>query len=714
MINVDKEVKKSEDLVRRWTENDRANWVTQAHESRKFKIGSQWEKTDAEALKANNQPALVENEVLPAINLIVAQLTENNPRFFAVGREGSDFKEASHVADLLQYIWYVSKGNVRAKKVITDYEDIGMGAWMVYVDPYADWGKGEIKITDVDPIELIIDPNSKEPDSSDASSIMIRKRLTEEQIKLHYPSFSLEGAIKGSLIDYPSDTLDDPQDQVIYPEDDSDYYEVIDRYTKVKVPMFNVYDPQSDEERLLTNDEYIEYGKELAAIISRQGLPDQFITDRKGVEIVRQTITQYGNVFHLMIDPYTGESYKMSGVEHEHPLVIQGSTTRMQIVYKAQLINEAQITVDKVNVDRIKRVFSIGRKKLSESIMPISNYPIVTVMLHHNRNPFPMGDINLVKDLQKQLNKINSLIIAYNTNITNVKYWIPKGSQDKKRLEERIGKAGAQVFEYDPELGGAPIVVQLTQMSVALYQEKEMITQRIQRIIGAYAFQDGNVQQAPQTKGGTVLLDEFMQRRVMMKKRDIEESLNQLAKVIVELIPHVYTERKVIRIVLPNRKPKEVIFNDQQIDDRGVVNIYNDLSSGKYDVQVISGSMLPSNKMMQREEIKEAFINGILRDPTPYIKLLDLPDVDEVLEREDRLAQAQAQLQQASEYIKNLEGDMQTKDRELVHADRQVEKEKFKADLARAGAKVESAVEITKSKLKEVEKNGSNKGKKDN
>ena len=101
---------------------------------------------------------------------------------------------------------------------------------------------------------------------------------------------------------------------------------------------------------------------------------------------------------------------------------------------------------------------------------------------------------------------------------------------------------------------------------------------------------------APQTFKGTVALDEYGQRRIKSKRDDIEEGINQLAKVVIGLIQQVYTDQKTMRILQPNNKPMEVIVNSPVYDDIGnVVGKQNDITVGKYDVIVLTGSTLPSN-----------------------------------------------------------------------------------------------------------------------
>ena len=43
---------------------------------------------------------------------------------------------------------------------------------------------------------------------------------------------------------------------------------------------------------------------------------------------------------------------------------------------------------------------------------------------------------------------------------------------------------------------------------------------------------------------------------IFMKRDDIEEGMNQLAKVVVGLMQFVYTDQKILRLMQPNNKPQ--------------------------------------------------------------------------------------------------------------------------------------------------------------
>ena len=81
-----------------------------------------------------------------------------------------------------------------------------------------------------------------------------------------------------------------------------------------------------------------------------------------------------------------------------------------------------------------------------------------------------------------------------------------------------------------------------------LYKNEADAKADIERIHGIYALMQGDMG-AAQTFKGTVALDEYGQRRIKSKRDDIEEGINQLAKVVIGLIQQVYTDQKVMRIM---------------------------------------------------------------------------------------------------------------------------------------------------------------------
>ena len=265
-----------------------------------------------------------------------------------------------------------------------------------------------------------------------------------------------------------------------------------------------------------------------------------------------------------MINPITQTQNMMQG--KETPTAIPNSTTILTKLTFEDLIATGDILVTQFEIDRVRQVVSAGGELLFDVILPLEEYPIVTMMNNHNRNPYPQSDVRMVKGLQSYINKIRSLIVAHASSSTNVKLLIPRGSMNRKQLEEEWGRAGTAVIEFDPELG-QPIVAGPVPLPNELYKNEADAKADIEKILGIYALMQGDARQMPQTYKGTLAIDEYGQRRIKSKRDDIEGAVNQLAKTVVQFIQATYTNLKVVRLLQPNHKPKQVSLNQPIYDE---------------------------------------------------------------------------------------------------------------------------------------------------
>ena len=683
----------------------RENWAKQAVEDNEFRNGKQWTEEEATALKQRSQQPIVVNVVYSAVEQAKAMLTSNKPKFQSTGRETSDNRVGRMFSDIMAYVWDISNGNVELKTAIDDYYVKGMGVLMSYVDPDADFGTGEVKIRSIDPLEVFIDPSSKDPFCRDANNIIVAKVVSEDVLLKAYPDYAelIEECQETSYINIPTDSRHGRESQQVTLKRNlagtsitgERELELMERYSKVFMPYFKVYDPYIDKMEVLAPEEYEEY-KNSPAVLLNNPQGEQILTDKKSVADYMKIHEEMGDKFHLMVDPNTGQQVPMAGPEHLGS--IPNSTTTIDIITKEHLIEDGKIMKNDIEICQIKQCVSIGDKELFQVVLPIEEYPIVPIMNGWNRNPYPMSDVRLVKGLQEYINKIRSLIIAHASTSTNTKLLIPRGAINKKQLEEDWGKAGTAVIEFDPELG-TPIVAGPVPLPNELYKNEADARNDIERILGIYAMMQGDSGASPQTFKGTVAMDEYGQRRIKSKRDDIEESINQLAKVVVGLIQYVYKDEKVLRLMQPNNMPKEIVMNSPIYDDVGnYMGKVNDITIGKYDVIVLSGSTLPSNRWARFEYYMQLFEKGLI-DQIEVLKQTDVADMEGVLQRAGQMEKMQGQIQAQTEEIKKLKGDLQTAQRESLHDRKRVEVKEFEKKLAKAEAKVEMAQKLYTTRL---------------
>ena len=706
MPEIHPEVRLTQDLFSNYS-SARSDWAKQASEDAEFRAGKQWSDKQVKSLRARAQEPLVVNVIHPAVEQAKAMLTANAPKFQSTGRDNSDTEVGRVFSDLMAWVWDISNGNTELKQAIDDYYVKGMGVMVAYIHPEADFGKGEVFIKSVDPLSVYFDADSQDPFCRDASNIIIAKRMTEKELIEIYPEFedNIKESTQTSHINEESenrfglmkeDVLPKSRKQGMLDIDFERELEVFERYTKVKIPYYRVFDPLSNDEKLLTDPQYAEYREEPAVILTVSGGEQQIFTDQMNVSKFMAIHDEVGKVYHLELDPMTGQPTPVAGRENENS--IPNSYTAIDPIVKGELIDNEKIMVNKVMVTNIKQCISVGDEYLYSVVLPIEDYPVVPIMNNHHRNPYPISDVRTVRGLQEYINKLRSLIVAHASSSTNVKLLIPRGSMNKKQLEEEWGRAGTAVIEFDPELG-QPIVAGPVPLPNELYKNEADAKADIERILGIYTFMQGDVGSAPQTFKGTVALDEYGQRRIKSKKDDIEYSLNQLARAVVGLMQYVYTSEKVIRLMQPNNKPKEVRINQNIYDEISghLMEKLNDISVGKYDIIIVSGSTLPSNRWARFEYYMQLYQSGLI-DQIEVLKQTDVADMEGVLERAGQMQKLMQQVQQQEEQIKKLEGDLQTAQRESIHDRKRVEVKEFEKKLAKAEAKAEMATQLYKSR----------------
>jgi uncharacterized coiled-coil protein SlyX len=166
----------------------------------------------------------------------------------------------------------------------------------------------------------------------------------------------------------------------------------------------------------------------------------------------------------------------------------------------------------------------------------------------------------------------------------------------------------------------------------------------------------------------------------------------------------LYTEEKVIRLVQPNGTEKETRFNFYKEMENGDVARFHDVGVGKYDVVVVSGSTLPTNRMALLQTYQELYQAGLI-DQEEVLKKSELVDVEGVLERAGHMQQMRQQLEALNEELKQVKGDLQTATREELHAKKRLEVEKFSSGLDKISNRAEAATQLYKTRLADVENN---------
>ena len=173
-------------LSNTWT---RKQWEYVNQKGYDFAHDEQLSQDEKNSLEEQGMPTFVINRILPVVEMLNFYATANNPRWQAVGTEGSDIDVAAVLSDLCDYIWSLSDGNTLYGNAINDAVTKGLGYMLVSVDKDMDNGMGEVVLSQPEPFDIYVDPKSRDMLFKDAAFILIRKVLPKNHLLKTFPDY---------------------------------------------------------------------------------------------------------------------------------------------------------------------------------------------------------------------------------------------------------------------------------------------------------------------------------------------------------------------------------------------------------------------------------------------------------------------------------------------------------------------------------------------
>ncbi len=629
MIDKDKRADEIQERWRKWFDA-RKDWDVQAREDIDFYLGNHFTDSEAKDLAERNQMGLPIDRLYAAIEQFKAIITSKPPKFTAVGREDSDVKLANVWKTILEYVWDISFGDEVFKQVIHDFSVAGLGYFYGYIDAEDDYGRGEVKFTYVDPFRVVVDPNSRNKWFDDASGMQLSTILTKDQILDAYPML-------GELDEEGSALID------------------------------NIENLGSEEETYPKSQ-----NKQTGASFTPDIVKDYDWGDKAEKFRLIEDFRKVKVPFYRVVDMQSGT---------EKILDDKGLNLLLANDGTQEAFDKGLFDLVEVQQTRIKCTCIVGQVVLYEKILDTNIFPLVPVPNIWTNTPYPMSDVRKNKGFQRFLNKVMSLITSHAQASSGLKLLIPQGSvQDIEDLERDWANPNATI-EYDASFG-EPHFPSPQPLAGSILQLPQMVEHYIDLNIGIFEMQQGNTDVAPKTSSGTMMMEDFGQRRSKSKLRDVEASLKRLGMLVYHLAKSHYDFKKTFRIAQPNNDITEFTVNQRFYDDKTkeLQTIENNLAVGTFDIRVIGNSTMPSNKWGEWNVYMEAYEKGLI-DKVEALKKTEIFDKEGVMQRTDMIAQLQQQLQSAQEQIKKLNGDLQTAHRESVASRKRTEVEKFKGKL---------------------------------
>ena len=192
-------------------------------------------------------------------------MTSRPVQYGITAREDSDTKLASVWKTLLEYIFDISDGQHHFKQAVHDYATTGLGYFYAYIEPEADYGRGEVMFTHLNPFRVYVDPASRDRYFKDAASIILSTIITKEQLLNLYPDIvpfidDIETFSQQDVYDDYPNSQNKNTNTVYTPAevDSKDYdisitqrYRILERFSKVRVPFFRVADTIEEKEVIM-------------------------------------------------------------------------------------------------------------------------------------------------------------------------------------------------------------------------------------------------------------------------------------------------------------------------------------------------------------------------------------------------------------------------------------------------------------------------------
>lgn len=636
------------EVYRRAQDARRASGFDQsARDAVDFRHGNQLTETEHNELQAINQPDVVFDRIYGAIDRTIAFLTSRTPRFTALPREDSDQKLASTWRIILEYIWDISGGNGHFKDVIDDRFN-GVGYMVGYIDRMADAGRGEVMIKRVPWYKVYWDAAARLRYNEDADYCIVSDFFTRANLIATYPYLGEFDPITEKFV----------IDSIAQNDVDEDYPSSNFRNTNdIQTPdVIKDIDFSQERFKVLTVFEPIK-------------VPFYWVVEQRGKETDERLVSK--------------EQFAQL-VENENFL----------LAYQAKKIQVKEVMQTRWQETAVLGDYILYSVTLNTDICPIIPFPDI-----RTDTPYPKSSVNLVKDAQRLLNKVYSLLVTHlQTSATN-KILLPEGSVDdiEQFMIDWQNPYAAQ--EYNAEYG-EPHIVGTSPASSEAYGLIPQIERYIDLNIGQNDLSQGLKSGATGAVRTDMMLREQGESRGKSKLQDIEFALSRLGQVVHNLAKGHYTVKKTFRIVQPNNSLSEATINVYTDRKNEAATIANDVTLGFFDIRVDAGSTLPSNRDSELAQALEEYKMG-LASKVDYWKKANVDDLEGRIERDSELAQARSMIQSLEEELKKASGDLQTSDRELKVADRKIEREKTKADLTRITANAKAGQDIEKVKLSE-------------
>lgn len=557
--------------------------IAQRNENFYLGGGLQWDEDIRQALESQGKPWLEENIIFPTINTVLGYQTQSRMDIAYKPRGNGDqdisdilSKISMFIIDQNRYPWIESQ--VFADGLIQQrgYFDIRM--------EFDENINGDIRITQLDPLDVIPDPDAKSYDPSDWQDVTITKWLTLDDIRIIYGTAAYRKVV-----------------QQVDGAGDSDW---------------------GSAEYGVERNKFSDSGTYYSHYVDKSDVVHVQVLERQWYKLVNR---------EFFYDIETGDLLPVPD--------------KISVKEKKAIAKQNEYEIVKRPSKRIRWTVTTKDALLHDEWSPYDFFTIVPFFPYFRRGKTVGLIDNLIKT-QEMLNKVYSQILHVVNTTANSGWIIQEDSLSNMETEdlEDIGADSGLVLEVRPGRE-PPTKIEPNQIPTGL---KDLVNSGVDliRVISGVSetFQGGK---GPEVSG-TAIQSRVHQSAIQLATPidNLFRTRNMVAERILKLIQQFYTEERTFLITQDESKGQDqqqvTINHMNQLGE-----IINDITVGKYDVVIADVPTQITFQNAQFQQALDMRKFGVEIPDDEMVRMSTLTRKNEIAKRmSGELSEEQQQIQQ--------------------------------------------------------------------
>lgn len=579
-------------------------WAAKADMYERFFSNDQWDKADLDELERLKRPALSLNMVRPTVSAILGEYINKRASFQFKPRTEGDQQVADVLTKVMMQICDQNNYDHVERTVFQDGVITDRGFFDVRMD-YSDNAQGEVKITALDPFDVVIDPQGKDYDPSTWREVATTRWMSVDDIADTYGEELADQCRQNALA------------------------------------------------RGFSND-YVEYHRETTFGSPEYGSNTSYAYDQipaaeRQVRRIRVIDRQYYRVerSEFFVDPITGDESRVPTDWDEERILQYRAITGAQQIAKTER--------------RVRWTVSAADVLLHDDWSPYTKFTVVPYFPMFRRGK-PLGVVRDLIDPQKQVNKLYSQALHIVNSTANSGWQMEEGALTNMTPEELAAGGAKTGIVLVTAPGKSVNKIQPNQIPTGITQLADTAGDFMRRISGVSEYMVGE----GSTEVSGVALDARINRNLSMLQ-PIFDSLDYtrmlVAKLTLSMIQTFYTDTRMLRVTAetPTGEQTSEVITVNQPGPEGT--IINDLTLGKYDVIATSQPSRASFVETQFAQLIQMAQSGIQVPPDIIVEYSNLSRKAEVAER---MRQAMGQGQPSPEQMQMMQMQQQMQEQKFM------------------------------------------------